>query len=385
MRRHLAAVVALAVIAFSRESPAQAVRGQVTNEQTGAPVNGVSVNLLDSAGVVLLLLTTPSDGRFELRAPAPGSYRVRFLVPGYRQLVTPMLNLATDQTIEYPLKLAPIAPRLLDTLLVEGKPVPRLLAGFYQRRQVGHGDYATREEFERWAAFKLEDVVRRISPFVALPGAGRGFRSSCQPVLLVNGGYVAAYGEMEDLTPIETIEAVEVYRSPNVPAELDRLGGYCAVVAVWSRIGGPGGRSRHLALGAHVGGAVMGAETPGERVGLSAVIGFSELLELYLAANAIVNVLDPAAAAARSGLQAIAALRGRPLGRESGWYVGAGVTVIGLRTTGNDAARDDTHAIFLTGAHLVAGRARPFVELQLVIPFGAAELHSYAGLRVRVY
>ena len=96
--------------------------GQVRDEATAVSVSGVTVSLLDSTGVLLGQQTTEGDGRFALSTPAPGNYRLRFQVPGYRLLVTPLLELRAGERLSYPLTLRPLAPAVLDTLLVEGRP-----------------------------------------------------------------------------------------------------------------------------------------------------------------------------------------------------------------------------------------------------------------------
>ncbi|HWP39009.1 MAG TPA: carboxypeptidase-like regulatory domain-containing protein, partial [Gemmatimonadales bacterium] len=115
----MAAWVALGVACAASEAPAQAVRGTVTSQRTGQPVGGAMVQLLDPAGAEVTRTQSDAEGRYGVRAPAPGTYRLRFLVPGYRSLVSLPLQIAAGQTLEYPLQLTAVAPELLDTLIVE--------------------------------------------------------------------------------------------------------------------------------------------------------------------------------------------------------------------------------------------------------------------------
>ena len=172
MRRLSRALWALSVFCWAPGiAAAQSVGGQVVNEANQA-VSGVTVTLLDSAGAVLGQQITETDGRFTLAAPEPGKYRLRFQVAGYRVLVTPWLDLLSGETVDYSLTLLPLAPALLDTLLVEGRPIAWNLVGFYQRRRVGQGYFATSEEWNRWAAFDVNDVVRHLNPLIGAGGRG---------------------------------------------------------------------------------------------------------------------------------------------------------------------------------------------------------------------
>jgi hypothetical protein len=56
---------------------AQGITGTVTDRETGAPVATAMVVLLDDSGERLLWVVTDREGAFRLRAPAPGTYRLR--------------------------------------------------------------------------------------------------------------------------------------------------------------------------------------------------------------------------------------------------------------------------------------------------------------------
>ena len=58
------------------------VRGRIMDERR-EPVGGVIMILVDYAGVEIVRGTTDRDGRYALRAPAPGSYQLRSMQDGY--------------------------------------------------------------------------------------------------------------------------------------------------------------------------------------------------------------------------------------------------------------------------------------------------------------
>ena len=56
---------------------AQSIRGEVVEQGTAAPVMGAFVRLLDAGGVQRAAALSDSAGRFLVRAPAPGAYRLQ--------------------------------------------------------------------------------------------------------------------------------------------------------------------------------------------------------------------------------------------------------------------------------------------------------------------
>jgi hypothetical protein len=380
------AVLVLGALLETRGLPAQSVSGQVMDQALNTPVTGTEVTLLDSAGSVLGQQTTGKDGRFLLSAPGPGRYRLRFQVPGYNLLVTAPFDLVAGQVLDYPLTLQPIPPAVLDTLLVEGHPIPWNLVDFYRRRRQGLGDFATREDWEKWGVIEVQDVIRRINPFVRLPNAGRGvgLYGSCTPAVFLDNLPLAPDYDLGNLF-LEGIAAVEVYRSPFVPPEFDRPYGVCAAIAVWSRVDMPG-VERRIALGVRMGGALAGAGGWQGRVGAHVLIGFEGPLELYPAVTVLGNFLG-AGSTARSGWEVLFAGRVRPLGHATGWYVGLGGRMTMLKASDTQRASDQEGLVLLSGWELKLGGARPFLELELLDPQhpGAAVVNAMVGVSARIH
>lgn len=374
------AVLALMGLLAPRALLAQVISGRVLDEASGGPVAGVTVTLLDSTGVVVGQQTTEADGQFSLSAPQAGTYRLRFQVPGYRVLPTPLLELLAGQELSYPLSLRAIAPALLDTLIVEGTPLPWNLVDFHRRRKVGLGYFATREDWSRWAVLDIDDVVRHLNPF--LRAGGR----SCSgwPVFLDGMQMPPNYDP--DILFLDNFAAIEVHRSPTVPPEFDRPFGVCGATALWSQLDLQG-RTTHLDVGAHAGTAMAGTEGGRGRAGVRATLGLGGLIELHAAASAIVSTLDPASVAPRSGWEVIGALRFRPLGYTSGWYVGLGGRAGGLSETASLRSTEEQNLVALTGLELLVGTMRPFIELEMLSPQspGSAILTAFVGASARIY
>lgn len=392
MWRHAMTVLAPALVAAiaPRLVPAQTIRGQVLDQATSEPVNSVAVILMDSAGTVLVQQTTPADGRYALAAPAPGTYRLRFLAPGYRVLVTPLFDLVAGQELTYPLRLRPVPPTVLDTLVVEGRPVPWNLVGFYRRKQRGVGYFITRDEWERLGFFDVSRAVRWANPFVLPPNAawGGGAFGRCTPSIFLDGIPLAE--DTRDVSvalnrlSLYQLAAIEVYRAPLVPTEFDYPFGTCAAIALWSRVDRMG-QGRPLALGLHGGAAVAGAPAGTTRLGAHAIIGFEGLIELYPAFN-ILGALG-GSSTSRRGWELLFAVRVRPLGRKTGWYLGLGTRVGTPRATDAKPATGEWDLVWLNGWELRLGGARPFVELQVLGPLspGSALLTGLVGVSTRVH
>ena len=136
------AIVLVAGNAFlsAAASAQEAVRieGTIADDGTGAPVEGATVRLADSAGSARETITGP-DGAFTFAQVAPGAYTL-----GVRRLGYEVLSI--------PLEIGPGAPPQLDVRLqpraipldplevgVEGR-APRLVeSGFYDRMEEGWG------------------------------------------------------------------------------------------------------------------------------------------------------------------------------------------------------------------------------------------------------
>ncbi|MBI2401694.1 MAG: carboxypeptidase regulatory-like domain-containing protein [Gemmatimonadetes bacterium] len=97
------------------------MRGQLVDRGNGFPIGGAFVVLLDQAGGEAARVLTGPDGRFFLRAPAPGTYRLQSKRIGFRVSDSPPLTLAEGQTIGFRLVVEAV-PARLPPVVVEGRP-----------------------------------------------------------------------------------------------------------------------------------------------------------------------------------------------------------------------------------------------------------------------
>lgn len=88
---------------------AQTVRGAVLQEDSGAPIQGAMVVLVDDDGVAVASTLSNEAGRFLLRAREPGRFRLRVQRIGFRDAESPVLSLDAGATVEREIIAAPAA------------------------------------------------------------------------------------------------------------------------------------------------------------------------------------------------------------------------------------------------------------------------------------
>lgn len=101
-----------------RALSAQAVRGRLVEEVTDVPVVGALLLLQDSAGKRVAQGVSGSEGRFSIKAPAPGAYTLRVLRIGYLP-VESTVRLSAGETLTRTMTLAG-APVALPEITVAG-------------------------------------------------------------------------------------------------------------------------------------------------------------------------------------------------------------------------------------------------------------------------
>lgn len=407
MLGRVAVAAALLAALEAASARAQEVRGQLVDRSTGTPVRSGFVVLVDARGVEVARVSPDQGGGFRLRAPVAGpGYRVRVEVPGYRLYLSEPLELVAGEVKEIALQLVPVPPVEMDTVIVAGQAVPRKLADFYRRRSSGFGSFLTREEFERYSPREVSDVVRRMPGFNVVPGdlgtggvvvARRpaGFTLQCFPIVYVDGTYVGNSREfdIDKYLDVQAIEAVESYAGgAQVPPEFNRSGAECGVIALWTLTGTVAeGRSRRLELGGQFGVRIASGGLRDGRFGASFSVAVSRAVELYPSFGLVAHVPSTDFNTGVSGWQFTFAFRARPLGLDSPWYAGLGLTTLNVKdVVGEPVAGDEStqHLVFLTGSAVpLGGRLRPYAEVQVGNPFsfGRAQVHGFVGLVYRVY
>ena len=100
-------------------SGAQDVRGTVREQRSGVPLSGVLVSLQSIDGVAAAQVLSSDSGRYAVRAPAPGAYRVTAKRIGVAQFVSVQLDLAVGEVRTLDIQLLPLAQALPEVRVLD--------------------------------------------------------------------------------------------------------------------------------------------------------------------------------------------------------------------------------------------------------------------------
>ena len=234
---------------------AQTLAGWVLDQANGTPIALARVTLLDPDSLPIAYTLADIQGLFIVTAPEAGDYRVSAESAFYWNHNDGPVSLSLGDTLWVRITLRP-HPVEMDELVVEaGRRYRRMaLGGYYDREDKGLGWHFDREEIERYAHFRISEVLRRV-PRVTLRRTGftnyepvfGGWRSPfpgdpnsiCYPRVFVDGMMFSPGGDMptgiDRVFRPDKVEAIEVFESPWVPAQFHGARAPCGVIAVWSR------------------------------------------------------------------------------------------------------------------------------------------------------
>jgi len=250
----------------------QLIQGTLKDAITGDPVSQGSVSLLKAMGSgvddvdLVEEVRTDRDGFFSFVTPLPGTYRLRGERMGYRTSKTQDLFLMPGDTLFLDLLMG-VDAFVMDPLVVTASARPwgdryslMGMESFFHRQSrfgnSGSGTFLTRDSLAGYEG-RLDTnriLLMSVRSVRALnDGGGVILPHGCNPryylndVEIVRGDAVhepmmgadpstpMSWGmNLEAMYPPETLEAIEVYVSPTIPAEFSE--GYpCGVVALWTR------------------------------------------------------------------------------------------------------------------------------------------------------
>lgn len=265
------ALLAAALLGAPPTAPAQGSTGEPPGlalrvvDPSDVPVARAQVAV---AGTSLSGVSNDS-GWVRLRAVPPGRASVRVTRLGYRPSEF-ALEVPAAGVLEADVELVPDPVPVQGATAVGTRENRALrMEGFYRRKQMGGGTFLTREEVEKTGAHTTSGVFRRVRGVrvtyagkgkyklqsvrysismsqerAARPGAmsspsnrkGGAGGSVCEMLVFLNGAQVSLEG-IDDI-PLESIEAIEVYRGPaDAPPEYNVTNSACGLVVVWTRVG----------------------------------------------------------------------------------------------------------------------------------------------------
>ncbi len=238
--------IVLSLFLVTNALAAQRVRGHVVDQTTEGPIVGASVLLLTDDGQVRMGTISIDSGRYTVRAPSPGIYKLRVDAPGYNTYNSPAFRVWEAQSVDMDLRLWSVAvlPAVTVTAEVETRAIGPL-QGFYERKENGRGLFLTREDIQERGATRFTELLRNRSGMRVLPLRGSPhytvrFRgaSRCAPLLWVDnvrwGSIDLGGGPDRELFPAD-LEAIEAYTPSQVPIEFSSSGSECGVVAAWTK------------------------------------------------------------------------------------------------------------------------------------------------------
>lgn len=153
---------------------AQVMRGRVVGDESGAPIGGVSISLVDSQDRVVKTTLSGESGLFVLQAPRTGRFRIRLEMIGYAESTSSEVDLLPPDTVEVELQLTvepvPLSPL---TIISDRRPLvidTRLASwGYYDRRarftrlSSGVSHFLGVDEIRKKGAMRVTDVFKDLS------------------------------------------------------------------------------------------------------------------------------------------------------------------------------------------------------------------------------
>lgn len=225
-----------------------------------AGLAGLAGIVRDSAGHALGSAEVRINGSSRIAAITndSGGFRLVALLPGATSVLVRRLGFAPD-TLNLILRAGRIdslvltldaVAATLPRVLVEDEADARshrLLAGFWERRKHGFGNFLTREQIEQRDAHDFVDLTRMVPSLRVITMNGRptlrfnrsGGLRDCPPQYVVDGMRIEN-GSPDEFSPFD-IEALEIYSGPATtpPQFSNRPFSYtCGTIVIWTRLPG---------------------------------------------------------------------------------------------------------------------------------------------------
>jgi len=258
-----------------------ALVGEVLQFGTRVPLEGASVELVDSTGASVARTLSGADGAFRIVLDDGGKLRVRIERLGYASALSEPLDLTNGaRRVEV---LLPEEPIEIDPIVVvvEGRVDKLEREGFYARALTRPGVFMRRDDVDALDPVRTSDLLGRapgvlvrslsysdiLRPRVVFRMLALTEGEQCWPSLFIDSELVQVGGvrneaprpgeeslagvveiwPLDDIIPKsvdefvrpQEIEAVEMYRRPElVPQRFVGLGARCGAIVIWTREAG---------------------------------------------------------------------------------------------------------------------------------------------------
>ncbi len=217
------------------------IGGTVADRRSGRPIRAASIRVRaegsatedpDWAG------TSDENGRFRSVLLPFGEYEVTIEAPPFTALEG---SFTLREAGPVDLRAEMVGPEYeLDPIIAVAGRESRLEAvGFYERREVGLGDFLSRDELLVLNPARVSDVFREMPGARVVPGsAGLNdqvrLRGNCIPIVVLDGLRLANPILLDNVFSVNDIEAVEVYQGATTPIQYTSIT-TCGVIMLWTR------------------------------------------------------------------------------------------------------------------------------------------------------
>lgn len=229
----------------SRPAVANDIFGRVIDAESGEPVSGALVKLLDTSHDAL----TDEDGRFLLRDVEPGEYTLEVSQLGY-SAQTGRIEVPEGSNVRLRIAVAPAVIEL-EPIEVAVRSAKLESVGFYRRMQSGIGTFITRADLEAESVARLSDYVTRVAGLRRTELRDGSYRlnmrgrqtiiTDCRTQYFIDGiqAEMVAYG-IDEVAP-DAVEGIEIYKGASqLPSQFSVGRAMCGAILIWTRAGGSG-------------------------------------------------------------------------------------------------------------------------------------------------
>jgi hypothetical protein len=224
---------------------AQSIQGRLLEQGSGRPLPSAVIMLVSGANAAPGASTkSDSAGRFLLRVPAGGIYRVRVEDPGYRTAVTPEVEVGPGDQLGITLHLLPDTLQLRPMqVTAASRPATRSVSGFTERakRRAG-GAFITRDQIDKRHPMTVSDLLATVPGLQVVTdplrfGADVRTTEGCRPQVYLDGVRYPLRGEtIDQIVSPSQLEGIEVYpHAAEVPIEFQAPGSTCGAILLWTR------------------------------------------------------------------------------------------------------------------------------------------------------
>lgn len=182
--------------------------------------------------------TSDNNGRFRSDPLPFGEYEIAIEAPPFSRLEGSLV-LRERGLFDLRAEMVALDYELDPIIAVAGRESRLESVGFYERREVGLGDFLSREELLILNPSRISDVFREIPGARVVPGRGGlndqvRLRGNCVPIVVLDGIRLANPVLIDNVLAVNDIEAVEVYQGATTPVEYISIT-TCGVIMLWTR------------------------------------------------------------------------------------------------------------------------------------------------------